>query len=198
MPLRERAARMFVEPARSRGLLIAWLVAEFVLSAVTDVITLVLAWGGALALLRRDARRFLVRALVAVFPLTATLVVVGVLFSRHSGVGAEGIGMRAQVGVMLRVPLMAFLSLAIVARVRLARALECWPLATRLLGIALAQIYALRLVVVDSRLGLRSRLPCKPGTIEILRGAGSVSGALLALSARNSRDVGDALRSRGL
>jgi cobalt/nickel transport system permease protein len=63
--------------------------------------------------------------------------------------------------------------------------------------VALAQIHALRLLAVDARLGLRSRLLRRPRTGEVVRGAGAITGTLVVLSARNARDVADALRARG-
>ena len=89
------------------------------------------------------------------------------------------------------------MTFGVLARVDLFRALEHWPTLTRLLVVTLAQIHALRLLATESRLGLRSRMPRKPGTVDVLRGAGGVTGALFSLSMRNARDISDAMRSRG-
>ncbi|HSN92572.1 MAG TPA: hypothetical protein VLS93_15180, partial [Anaeromyxobacteraceae bacterium] len=61
----------------------------------------------------------------------------------------------------------------------------------------LAQIHALRLLATESLLGLRSRLPRRPRTLDVVRGAGGITGAVVALAARNARDISDAMRSRG-
>jgi len=76
-------------------------------------------------------------------------------------------------------------------------ALAPWPTLSRLLVVTLAQIHSLRLLARESWLGLRSRLPRKPSAIDGLRNAGGVTATMLTLSARNARDVSDALRSRG-
>ena len=61
----------------------------------------------------------------------------------------------------------------------------------------LAQIHALRLLATESRQGLRSRMPRRPGLLELLRGVSGITAALFTLSARNARDISDAMRSRG-
>jgi cobalt/nickel transport system permease protein len=63
--------------------------------------------------------------------------------------------------------------------------------------LALAQIHALRLLATESALGLRSRMPRKPGAVDLVRGAGGITGALFGLATRNARDISDAMRSRG-
>jgi cobalt/nickel transport system permease protein len=68
---------------------------------------------------------------------------------------------------------------------------------TRLLVIILGQIHALRLLVTESLLGLRSRLPRKPGALDVVRSAGGVTATLLTLASKNARDISDAMRSRG-
>jgi cobalt/nickel transport system permease protein len=96
-----------------------------------------------------------------------------------------------------RTVLIAFVTFSVLARVRLLPALAPVPMLGRLAVLALAQIHALRLLAAESALGLRSRLPRRPGTLDVVRNAGAVTAALFALSARNARDVGDAMRSRG-
>ncbi len=183
------------EPRRSRALLVAWLVAAFAASAVTDPGALAVAWGAALLLLRRGAGRHLRRALLAAVPLSAAASLASWLWARLAGLPPPEAAVLA--AMALRPALVAFLGLAILARLDLFRALEPWPQATRLLAVALSQIHALRLLAEDSALGLRSRLPGRPRVGQVVRGAGTITGTLLALSVRNARDVGDALRSRG-
>ena len=183
------------EPRRSRALVAAWLVAAFAVSALTDPVALGVGWGVALLLLRRGAGRHLRRALLAVAPLSAASALAAWLWARLAGLPAPQAGSLA--AMALRPALVAFLGLAILARLDLFRALEPWPAATRLLAVALSQIHALRLLAEDSALGLRSRLPGRPRVGQALRGAGAISGTLLTLSVRNARDVTEALRSRG-
>ena len=92
---------------------------------------------------------------------------------------------------------MAFVTFSVLRRVELLRALAPFPTASRLLVLSLAQVHALRLLATESALGLRSRLPSRPRTRDVLRGSGAITVALLTLSTRNARDVGDAMRSRG-
>ena len=101
------------------------------------------------------------------------------------------------VALALRTAVIAFLTFAVLDRADLFRALEPWPTLTRLLVVTLAQIHALRLLAIDSRQGLRSRLVRKPGARDVVRSAGGVTAAMFTLSARNAREISDAMRSRG-
>lgn len=183
------------EASRDRAVLAAWLAASFALSALTDWRVLAGASAAALALLARGARRHLARVARIVLPLSLGASAMGWGFDRLAG--RPGAGWEALLALNLRAALLAFLALAVLARVSVLRALAPWPWASRLLVVALAQIHALRLLAVESRLGLRSRLVRRPRTGDVVRGAGAITGALLVLSARNARDVADALRARG-
>ncbi len=130
-----------------------------------------------------------------VLPLSLGACAAGLAFDRLAGRPAAGFG--PLLALNLRGVLLAFLALAVLARADVLRALAPWPWATRLLVVTLAQVHALRLLVRESRLGLRSRLPRRPRTREVVRGAGAITGTLLVLSGRNARDVADALRARG-
>lgn len=183
------------DPRRDRALLGAWLLASFALSAASDP-----RWLGAAALasallLRRGLWRNLRRVLVAAAPLTALLAaaswgLTAIVSRRLPEAGPY-------LTLLLRTLVLAFLAVAVLDRVHLLRALAPWPTATRLAVVALAQIHALRLLATESLLGVKSRLLRRPGAIRILRSAGPITGALLALSLRNARDVSDALRARG-
>lgn len=183
------------EATRDRAFLAAWLAASFALSAVTDWRVLAAASAAALVLLARGAARHLRRVAALVLPLSLGAAAMGWGFDRLAG--RPGAGWEALLALNLRAALLAFLALAVLARVDVLRALSPWPWATRLLVVALAQIHALRLVAVESRLGLRSRLVRRPRTRDVVRGAGAVTGTLVVLSTRNARDVADALRARG-
>jgi cobalt/nickel transport system permease protein len=183
------------EPGRARALLAAWLAASFALSGVRD--WRVLAAGLVVAVLafRAGAGAHLAKVLRFALPVSASASVAGWAFDRLAG--RAGPGLAPLVALNLRTVLLAFLALAVLARVDALRALERWPSATRLLAVALAQIHALRLLATESRLGLRSRLPRRPRTAEVIRGAGTITGTLVVLSGRNARDAADALRARG-
>jgi cobalt/nickel transport system permease protein len=182
------------DPGRARTLLAAWLAASFALSAVSDARVLGAAWAVSLALLARGAGKSLRRAAIAVLPLTLGGSLAAAVVDLWRG---DSPRWEPLLSLNLRAFLLAFLALSVLARVSLLRALEPWPLATRVLVVALAQIHALRMLVTDSLLGLRSRLPRRPRTREVIRGAAGVTATLLVLSGRNARDVGDALRARG-
>jgi cobalt/nickel transport system permease protein len=130
-----------------------------------------------------------------VLPLSLGASAATVLFERLAGAAPSP--WAALAALNLRAALLSFLAFAVLARVSVLHALEPWPTATRLLVVALAQAHALRLLATDALLGLRSRLPRRPRTGEVIRGAGTITGTLLVLSARNAREVGDALRARG-
>ncbi len=183
------------DAAPARALLAAWLAASFALSAITDWRVLAGALALALALFRRGAASHLRRVMRVALPLSAGASAAGWAFDRLAG--HAGPALAPLVALNLRTALLAFLALAVLSRVDPFRALERWPWATRLLTVALAQIHALRLLAVESRLGLRSRMPRRPRTGEVIRGAGAITGTLLVLSGRNARDVADALRARG-
>ncbi|MEI7706174.1 MAG: hypothetical protein WCK73_16430, partial [Deltaproteobacteria bacterium] len=99
--------------------------------------------------------------------------------------------------LLARTLVIAFLSLSVLRRVDLLRAAAPFPTVSRLLVLCLAQIHALRRLATESALGLRSRLARRPGTRDVLRSSGAVTASLLALSVRNAREAGEAMRSRG-
>ena len=183
------------DPRRGRWLLAGWLAAAFAVSALRD-----LRWLGAAALLaallfRRGLWRHLGRTLRAVLPVTAGLSGVSLLVLRLA-TGAWP-PLEPYAALALRTALIGFLTFSVLARVELLRALAPYPTATRLLVVTLAQIHALRLLATESRDGLRSRLPRRPGALDVVRNAGGITATLFALSARNARDIGEAMRSRG-
>jgi cobalt/nickel transport system permease protein len=180
---------------RERVLLLVWFVACFAFSAITDVrwlLGLLLAVG---LLFWRQAGRAARRTLFSAVPVT--LMIIGaswawtglVLRQRPDGYAYAALG--------LRTTLIAFTSFSVLARVDLLAALAPWPTLLRLLVITLGQIHALRLLVTESWLGLRSRLPRRPRALDTLRGAGGISATLFILAHRNARDITDAMRSRG-
>ncbi len=186
MPLRD--------PRLSRAALAAWIAASFALSAATDPLVLSAALAAAVALFRAGALRRLRTVAIAVLPLSVGASLASWAVERWAGRAPDA---GALLALNLRAALLAFLALSVLGRVSLLRALGPWPLASRVLVVTLAQIHALRLLATDSLLGLRSRLPRRPRTGEVVRGAGAITAGLLAISGRNARDVGDALRARG-
>jgi cobalt/nickel transport system permease protein len=183
------------DPRRSRALLAAWLAASFALSAFTDWRVLSAAAALALALLARGAGAHLRRVARLVLPLSLGASLLALALDRLAG--RPGPGWDALLALNLRTTLLAFLALAVLARADVLAAVARWPWATRVLVVLLAQIHALRLLATDSLLGLRSRLPRRPRAREVVRSAGPITGTLLVLSARNARDVADALKARG-
>jgi len=183
------------EPRRSQALLAAWAVLVFALSAVTDLRALAVAATAALLLFRRGAPRALRRVAIAVLPVTAGLSAASWLLLRLVAGAPPAIG--PFLALLARTVLIAFVTFSVLGRVHLLRALAPFPTLGRLLVLTLAQIHALRLLATESALGLRSRLPRKPGTLDVVRNAGAVTAALFTLSARNARDIADAMRSRG-
>lgn len=180
---------------RARALLAAWVVAAFALSGTSDLRALGLAAAAAALLFRRGIVRTARRVLCSVVPVTAAFSVVSWTWLRL--VTGRAPAPEPFLALGLRAVVIAFVTFAVLARVELLRALRPWPTLTRLLVVTLAEIHALRLLATESLLGLRSRMPRRPGTLDVLRGAGGVTGALFTLSARNARDISDAMRSRG-
>ena len=183
------------DPRRGRLLLVGWLTAIFAVSAVTDLRVLLASFAVSLLLLRRGLLRNLRRVAFSVVPVTAVLSLLSFGWSWMARGRLPDIVPFAALG--LRAVLIAFLTFSTLDRVDLFRTLAPWPMLTRLLVVTLAQIHALRLLLTESLLGLRSRLVRKPGPVDVVRGAGGITAALFTLSARNSRDVSDAMRSRG-
>ncbi len=180
---------------RDRILLAAWFVACFVFSAITDVrwlLGLLLAMG---LLFWRQAGRAARRTLFSAVPIT--LLIIGASWAWTSLVLGQRPDGLAYAALGLRTILIAFTSFAVLARVDLLAALAPWPTLMRLLVIILGQVHALRLLVTESWLGLRSRLPRRPGALDALRGAGGITATLFTLADRNARDISDAMRSRG-
>jgi cobalt/nickel transport system permease protein len=183
-------------PARpSRLLLLVWLVACFVFSAMSDLRMLAAALAVVAIVFFRHALRAARRALLSAVPLSLAIVLLSwghARFILHAPVDFH-----AYAALALRAALIAFASFAVLDTVDLLGALAPWPTLSRLLVLTLAQIHALRLLVRESWLGLQSRLPRKPSAVDGIRNAGGVTATLLTLSSRNARDISDALRSRG-
>ncbi len=183
------------DPRGDRRLLAAWLVGIFAVSALRDATLLAIAAALALVLFRRGARRNLWRTARAVVPVTVGLSVVTVAFLRVAGGAWPPLAPFA--ALSLRTAVIGFATFSVLDRVHLLTALAPFPVVSRLLVVTLAQIHALRLVATESRDGLASRLPRKPGALDLLRNAGGITAVLFTLAARNARDISDAMRSRG-
>lgn len=183
------------DPRWDRRLLLGWLVAIFTLSAVGDLRWL--AGAGLLAglLFRRGLSRTLRRTLRSVVPATVGLSLASLGWLRL--VTGAWPPVEPFAALALRAAVIGFLTFAVLDRVALLPALAPFPTLTRLLVVTLAQIHALRLLSTESLQGLRSRLPHRPGPIDLLRGAGGITAMLFTLATRNARDISDALRSRG-
>jgi cobalt/nickel transport system permease protein len=185
---------MLREPRRSQAIIAAWAVSVFALSALTGLAALAMASAAALLLFRRGALRRLRRVLLSVVPLSLGLSLASWTLLWLLGTPPP---VAPFVALAARTSLIAFVTFSVLERVDLLRAAAPFPTAVRLLVLCLAQIHALRLLATESALGLRSRLPRRPGTRDVVQGSGAVTVALLTLSARNSRDIGEAMRSRG-
>jgi cobalt/nickel transport system permease protein len=183
------------DPRRDRLLLGAALPALFALSALREPGPLAAAALAALLLFARGAPRSLARTARAVLPASAGLSLASALFLRlREGTWPDPTPF---VALVLRAGVIGFVTFSVLARVDLLRALAPFPAASRLLSVTLAQVHALRLVATDSADALRSRLPRRPGALDVLRNAGGIAATLFALSARNAREIGEAMRSRG-
>jgi cobalt/nickel transport system permease protein len=178
-----------------RRLLLAWLVAIFALSAVRDPRWLAGAGVLAALLFRRGLLAALRRTFRSVVPVTAGLSVLSLGWVRL--VSGAWRPVEPFLALALRSAVIGLLTFAVLARVALLPALAPFPLLTRLLVVTLAQVHALRLLSTESMEGLRSRLPRRPGPIDLLRGAGGITAMLFTLATRNARDISDAMRSRG-
>jgi len=183
------------EPRRDQALLAAWLVAVFALSAGRDLRVLGGAGVAAALLFRRGLWRCLRRALRSVVPISVGLSGCSILWLRL--VGGAWPPLEPFAALALRAGVIGLVTFSVLDRVNLLRALAPFPTLSRLLVVTLAQIHALRLLATESREGLRSRLPRRPGALDLLRGAGGITAALFTLSARNAREISDAMRSRG-
>jgi cobalt/nickel transport system permease protein len=188
-------ASRWTDPRASRALLVGWVVAVFAISALTGLRALAVAAAMVLLAFRRGLGRNLRRAGRSVVPISVGLSAISWAFLwalRGARPDVEPF-----VALALRTAVIAYLTFAVLDRANLLRAFEPWPTATRLLVVTLAQIHALRLLATDSLQGLRSRLLRKPGARDVVRGAGGVTAAMFTLSARNAREISEAMRSRG-
>ncbi len=184
-----------LEPRAGRRLLLAWLAGAFAVSALRDLRPLAAAMVLALLLFRRGAPRALWRTARAVLPVTAGLSLASLGFLRLTA--GEWPPLAPYLALALRAAVIAFATASVLDRVDLLRALAPWPAASRLLVVTLAQVHALRLVATESRDGLRSRLPRRPGAMDLVRNAGGLTAVLFTLADRNARDISDAMRARG-
>jgi cobalt/nickel transport system permease protein len=183
------------DPRRDRLLLAGWLAAAFALSACRDLSPLAAAAAAVALLFPRGLLRNLRRTLRTVVPLTAGLSAASALLLRLQQGSWPPAGPFA--ALALRAAVLGLLTFSVLDRVDLLRALAPFPVLDRLLVLTLAQIHALRLLATESLQGLRSRLPRRPGALDVVRGAGGITAALFTLSARNAREITDAMRSRG-
>ncbi len=183
------------DPRAGRRLLAAWLVGLFAASALRDLGLLAGAALLALLLFRHGLWRNLRRTARSVVPVTVGLSLASLAFLRLSA-GAWP-PLEPFAALALRAAVMGFATFSVLDRVDLLRALAPFPTLSRLLVVTLAQIHALRLVATESRDGLRSRLPRRPGALDLVRNAGGITAVLFTLAARNARDVADAMKSRG-
>ncbi|HEU4382412.1 MAG TPA: hypothetical protein VFR85_02820 [Anaeromyxobacteraceae bacterium] len=183
------------EPRRSQVLLAGWIALTFALSAVTNPRALAIAGAAALVAFRRGAAGALRRVALTVLPFAAGLPLASWLLAWLVAGSPPFPG--PYLALAARAVLIAFVTFSLLARVRLLPALWPVPMLGRLAVLALGQIHALRLLAAESAFGLRSRLPRKPGTLDVIRNAGAVTAALFTLSTRNAREVADAMRSRG-
>jgi len=183
------------DPRSDRRLLLGWLVAIFVLSAVRDPRWLACAGLLAGLLFRRGLSRTLGRTVRSVVPVTVGLALASLGWLRL--ITGAWPPVEPFAALALRAAVIGFVTFAVLDRVALLPALAPFPMLTRLLVVTLAQIHALRLLTTESQQGLRSRLPRRPGPLDLLRGAGGITAMLFTLATRNARDISDALRSRG-
>ena len=183
------------DPRADRRLLAAWLVAIFALSAVRDPRWLAGAGLLAALLFRRGLWSALRRTLRSVVAVTAGLSLASLGWIRL--ITGAWPPVQPFLALALRAAVIGLLTFAVLDRVSMLPALAPFPLLTRLLVVTLAQIHALRLLTTESLEGLRSRLPRRPGPLDLLRGAGGITAMLFSLAARNARDISDAMRSRG-
>lgn len=184
-----------LDPRRGRALLVAWIVAIFAISSVHELRIVSACSLAALVLLRRGLVRNLRRVLRSIVPVTAVLSLASWGWLRLASGAWPSVEPFA--ALFLRSVVIGFVTFSVLDRVDLLRVLAPYPNLTRLLVVTLAQIHALRLLATESLQGLRSRLPRRPGPLDVVRGAGGITGALFTLSARNAREISDAMRSRG-
>jgi cobalt/nickel transport system permease protein len=170
-------------------------VAVFVVSALQDLRALATATLLAALVFHRDAARRVGRMARSVLPATMAFSVLSVAWLRL--VDGRWPALEPFAALLLRVLTISFVSFAVLERVHLLKTLAPFPTLSRLLVVTLAQIHALRLLLTESRDGLRSRMPRRPGALDVVRNAGGITAALFTLTTRNAREIGDAMRSRG-
>jgi cobalt/nickel transport system permease protein len=175
--------------------MLAWLGVSFASSGITHLPTLLLLWLIAMILFYRQARMAARKTVVSAVPITLCLILASAFWVRF--LQNRPPPWHAYAALALRSTLITFLGFAVLARVNLLEALRPFPTVTRLLVITLAQIQALRRLVVESRLGLASRLPRKANVADMVQSGGAITAAVFHLSIRNAEDIADALRSRG-
>lgn len=183
------------DPRWSRALLLAGLVAIFAISGLQDVRAVAVAALAAGALFWRGLGRNIGRVARSILPATIGLSLASFLWLRWAG-GAWP-ALEPFAALALRAAVIGFVTFSVLDRVKLLSALAPFPTLSRLLVVTLAQIHALRMVATESREALRARMPRRPGALDLIRGAGGITAALFTLSARNAREISEAMRSRG-
>jgi cobalt/nickel transport system permease protein len=180
---------------KARFALLGWLIACFTFSAITDPLVLSAGIVAVVLVFPRQTIPAAKRTLVTAAPVT--LAILSLTWAHAWWILHVSPNLHAYAALALRAGLLAFGTFAVLGAVDLMSALAPWPTLSRLLVVTLAQIHALRLLARESWLGLQSRLPRKPSARDGLANAGGVTATMLTLSARNAREISEALRSRG-
>jgi len=146
-----------------------------------------------LAVAGRQAPRLARRALLTVLPFLLVLNLSLLALPLAGGGSRAAYLLRTD----LRLALIASLSLLLVQRVNLFRALAPWRRLSALLVLATSQIETGRRLLADFRLALASRSLERPGLGLLYRHAGVMGSYFIQRSEAASAELAQALRSRG-
>lgn len=184
-----------VSERRDQILALVCLGGAFGLTAVTDLRLLVVLFVLSALIFQRGLWGVLRTVFLLVGPVALGLALTTALWQAFLEGRTPSWGVLS--GVALRALLIAFFCMSLAKRIDWFRALAFSESLSRLLSVTFAQIHVFRRLRAENLQCLESRLIEKPRPRHFLGSAVTFISTLFILSLRNSRDVADAMRSRG-
>jgi cobalt/nickel transport system permease protein len=171
-----------------------YIVIIFTISSMTDYLILTGIFIIAMIVFYRDAVSMLKKTVLLIAPFSIVLTVATLIYGIINNIAQLDL----IISFNIRSLLITFLTFNFIRRVNLFEAFGFSKLFITIISIAMGQISTYRRLINDFYLGLKSRMLKKPSLTKTLRASSGITGSLLNLSLHHSREVADALKSRGV
>jgi len=180
----------------STAFLFIYVISLFIISSLTNSSVLIVLFVAALILFYKDTAGSLKRLLYLLGPFVFVMSLATVVYYLLKTGRFDRWDILLNFN--LRAGLMAHLSFVFLRRVNMFDAVRFSRPLTTILSMSVAQIYTYRRLLSDFYTTLKSRTIKRQNLIGSLRWAGIVSVYFMMLSIRNSKEMAEALRSRGV